>query len=61
MNAPKKIGPLIEDNDLRIEARKQYGNDQDVEIDHDGTVSHGDGGAWVAAWVWVDYEEESDS
>jgi hypothetical protein len=32
-------------------------SDDELEIDQDATVSEGDGGAWVQAWVWVSKEE----
>jgi hypothetical protein len=35
-------------------ARKQYATSTDsLEIDDEPQVSIADGGAWVAAWVWV--------
>jgi len=33
-------------------ARAKYASD-DLEIDDSPMISEGDGGAWVAAWVWV--------
>lgn len=44
-------------------ARKQYENDGEVEIDECAKISEGkhekgeSGGAYVAAWVWVDFAE----
>jgi hypothetical protein len=32
-------------------------SDCDIEIDDEPKVSIGEGGAWVAAWVWVSQEE----
>ena len=36
-------------------ARAGYaaGSDDDIEIDDNPTVSRGEGGAFVQAWVWV--------
>lgn len=30
-------------------------NDCELNIDEDAVVSRADDGAWVQAWVWVDY------
>lgn len=39
-------------------ARAQYNRDGEVEIDDNAVVSRGDdGGAYVAAWVWVDAQD----
>lgn len=39
-------------------ARQQYAaSSDDIEIDDGPEVSIAEGGAWVAAWVWVDQEE----
>ncbi len=42
-------------------AKAQYQDDGTVEIDDDAKVSRDDDmdttGAYVAAWVWVDYED----
>lgn len=40
-------------------AREQYAkpSNNDLEIDDKPKLSRADGGAWVAAWVWVNYEE----
>ena len=36
------------------EARKEYEREGECEIDDGATVSHSeDGGAYVAAWVWI--------
>jgi len=32
---------------------KECWTDDDLEIDENATVSAGDDGAWVQAWVWV--------
>lgn len=51
------------DAEIRTLARGQYGSD-DVEIDADAVVSHGDNpddpGAFVAAWVWVRFPAPDD-
>lgn len=52
--------PEITDASFIAEARKQYANpsDDNIEIDTDAKVSRGDDdGAWVAAWVYVRYED----
>jgi hypothetical protein len=40
---------------LLARARDSYavGSDDDIEIDEDAAISKGEGGSWVAAWVWV--------
>jgi hypothetical protein len=41
---------------IRKMADEQYGRDGECEIDNDAIVSEGDdNGAFVAAWVWVDF------
>jgi len=49
----------MDDEDLIRLARKRYANDN-VQIELDSDVSRTRSGAWVQAWVWVDYPEESD-
>ena len=42
-------------NQLREQAVRKYASDGEIEIDAHATVSISeDGGAYVAAWVWVD-------
>jgi hypothetical protein len=42
------------------QARQEYTSSKnDIEIDDAPNVSIGEGGAWVAAWVWVGQEEAS--
>lgn len=36
-----------------IRARAQYGSDE-IEVDDDAKLSHGDDGTWVQAWVWLE-------
>ena len=47
--------PVTRESSARLQAEAKYADDSDndVEIDEDAAVSFGDGGAWVAAWVWV--------
>jgi len=44
-----------EHRSLLARARKAYemGSDDNIEIDEDAAVSKGEGGCWIAAWVWV--------
>lgn len=35
-------------------ARKIYVRGDDIEIDDNPTLSAGDSGTWVQAWVWVE-------
>jgi hypothetical protein len=47
------------DKELRDKARESYGAD-DIDVDGDAPISHGDGGSFVQAWVWVaDKESEN--
>lgn len=39
-------------DELRERAREMYGSDE-VEVDGNAIVSSGDGGHFVAAWLWV--------
>jgi hypothetical protein len=41
------------DEQYRREARRLYAQPGTVEIDDEAVVSRGNGGAYVAAWVWV--------
>jgi len=46
------------DQQLRELANDQYGRDGSVEIDDDAIISKGDEpGAYVQAWVWVEFPE----
>jgi len=39
-------------------ARRKYCEDGSLEIDHGAKVSRGsENGAYVQAWVWVDFED----
>jgi hypothetical protein len=39
-------------------ARNRYNHVDFVDVDHnERAVQFDDGGAWVRAWVWVDYDE----
>ena len=51
------------DEAIRQMAKDQYQSDGTLEIDSEAVVSisedqHGPQGAYVAAWVWVDFEEQ---
>jgi hypothetical protein len=49
----------VTDDEVRALARELWHRDGEIEIDADATVSRGsDPGAYVAAWVWVPFEEE---
>lgn len=39
--------------DLQLDAARERWSSVDLQIDDDATVSEGDGGYWVQAWVWV--------
>jgi hypothetical protein len=43
------------------EARALYevGSDDNIEIDDNAQINAAEGGTWVAAWVWVPDEEET--
>lgn len=41
------------------QARDDYTND-DIEIDDNPPVAVADNGVWVAAWVWVQNEDDDD-
>lgn len=44
------------DNEIRALASEMHHRDGELEIDPDAIVSEGDdNGAYVAAWVWVDF------
>ena len=47
---------------IRDWAEDKYaiGSNNDIEIDADAVVSAGDDGAFVAAWVYVRYEDMED-
>jgi len=63
-NEPKPESPeLDEPTRLRLvdHAREEYAND-DLEIDDNAKVSLNDeGGAWIAAWVYVRLEDLPDN
>ena len=47
------------DGRYRTAAKDAYGDPGLIEIDADAKVSHGDGGgAYVAAWLWVDTPDD---
>lgn len=43
---------LVEDECYRGSATELWASDN-LQVDQDATVSVGEGGAWVHAWVWV--------
>jgi hypothetical protein len=47
------------DEDIREKARLIYAlhSNDDIEIKNGGQVYRGEEGAWVAAWVWLRFEE----
>lgn len=48
----------MDDAEIRARARELYGHDGEIEIDADAEISQGnDPGAYVAAWVWVPFED----
>lgn len=52
------MAEVISHESLEIEkmARDLYEDEGRIEIDSDPEISHGnDNGAYVAAWVWVDF------
>jgi hypothetical protein len=55
IEAAEEVGP--EDDAIRQAAQERYlrhpWTDGDVEIDEDAMLSHGDGGTFVMAWVYV--------
>jgi len=46
---------------VRKKAREIYHEEGTLEIDDDAIVSQSEGGCYVAAWVWVPDEDESDA
>lgn len=50
------------DQQLIEKARKQYESEGYVEFDDTPAISMppDDGGAYVQAWVWVEYDEEKE-
>ena len=54
---------MMSDEWFRTRAKKLYHEEGEIEVDSDACVSSADdGGAYVAAWVWVPLEQEqSDS
>jgi len=46
---------------VRKKAREIYHEEGTLEIDDNAIVSQSEGGCYVAAWVWVPDEDESDA
>lgn len=49
----------LADPGMREAANDRYGTD-DIEIDDEPATSAGEGGTWVAAWVWIEDPEEEE-
>jgi hypothetical protein len=47
-------GPAPAEEDRYRDAATELWSKDSLQIDEDSTVSVGEGGAWVQAWVWVD-------
>lgn len=53
----------LKDDVIRQMARDAYAEEGRIEFDDEPALSieeHNPAGAYVAAWVWVDFEEEDD-
>lgn len=53
--------PKYSDKQFQDKAREVYEHDGELEIDNDAVVSREDDdsvGAYVQAWVWIQFEEE---
>jgi hypothetical protein len=50
----------MSDEEYREAAKKTYAEEGRIEIDADAKISHNNnnGGAYVAAWVWVEDDKE---
>jgi hypothetical protein len=44
------------DEQYRVKAKEEYGEDGSIEFDEDAVVSPSEEGAYVQAWVWVSKE-----
>lgn len=50
----------LTDDQIREMAKEAYQREGTLEIDSNAVVSRGDdNGAYVQAWVWVDFPEET--
>jgi hypothetical protein len=56
MDQPATILMYAKDERYRKAATELWANDN-LEVDQDATVSEGEDGAWVHAWVWVSKDE----
>jgi hypothetical protein len=46
---------------FRARAKELYCRDGEIEVDSNAIISYGDDpGAYVAAWVWVPFDKQSD-
>lgn len=52
----EELDHVITTAEYRIAARLKHGEEGEVEIDPGATVSEGDEGAYVQAWVWISHE-----
>jgi hypothetical protein len=52
-----KIDPAREGDEIYIQKARDEYTDDELEIDDNPVVSHGDDGVWVSAWVWVSDED----
>jgi hypothetical protein len=62
MDPIQPTAPISDEDPIKAayiaQARRQYTKStDDIEIDDDPNVGIAEGGAWVAAWVWVTQEE----
>lgn len=48
------------DEEIIETAMDSYDKDE-ISFDLNPEISRGEGGAWVAAWVWVDNEDEDEN
>ena len=51
------MDPVLESAVVAKARSKWAGPSNDLEIDYKPTTSGTDDGAWVAAWVWVYFDE----
>lgn len=60
------MAPKFSDDQFRAEAKQVWASEGEIEIDDNAIVSQDEDsdepvyGAYVAAWVWVQFEEGSD-
>jgi hypothetical protein len=49
-----------QDQAYRDAAKAAHGSEGLIEIDADAKISRGDGGAYVAAWIWVPSDDDEE-